>query len=113
MSSTQDKQQHYIALIPAKKCQKRNPVRKQKKSQCIKCPNFQHQHQLNLKNPKKKEQLRTCCDSPKPLLTCCIPYLQLDSLSIKLNGPYFEVDAIKEDNYYEFRGETNQKVART
>jgi hypothetical protein len=30
-------------------------------------------------------QNRTCCDGPETLLTCCIPDLQFDSLSIKLD----------------------------
>jgi hypothetical protein len=34
----------------------------------------------------------TSCDGSEPLLTGCIPYLQFDSLAIKLNGPYLEIN---------------------
>ena len=34
----------------------------------------------------------TSCNSSKPLLTSGIPYLQFDSLAIKLYGPYFEIN---------------------
>ena len=46
---------------------------------------------ITQQNPHGSSIIR-CSDSPEPLLTRRIPYLQLDSLSVQIDGSDLEID---------------------
>jgi hypothetical protein len=43
-----------------------------------------------------KCKTHTCCDSSETLLACCIPNLQFNPSTIKLDGSYLKINAVEE-----------------
>lgn len=53
-----------------------------------------HDMEIYLSPIKCTAQTHACCNCSEALLTSCIPDLQFNPFSIKLNGSYLEVNSV-------------------